>query len=145
MIVYTCQTLSYTCANTCYRGPQECQRILGSTESPADYPIGSSNMESFDFGSSSTHFSGLTSSRCTKLCKKDINQHCIRGISCSWLNFARREAANQTQWFDGVIRTVYSVCDYRLIEVERRTNLRPTDLYIFLLFAGENQISSKPS
>jgi len=32
----------------------------------------------------------------------------IVSIGCQWILTPRREAANQTQWFDGIIRTVGS-------------------------------------
>ena len=47
----------------------------------------------------------LLIARYTKLCKRDTNLHCML-TRVRETNIVRREAANQTQWFDGIIRTV---------------------------------------
>jgi hypothetical protein len=60
-------------------------------------------MESTDLGT--VQSSTLLTLRFTKSCRKDINPSCTFPHARS-LTFDRREAANQTQWFDGIIRTV---------------------------------------
>lgn len=47
----------------------------------------------------------LLMNRFTRLCKRDTNLHCTLATAGDTNNL-RREAANQTQWFDGIIRTV---------------------------------------
>jgi hypothetical protein len=71
----------------------------------------------------------------------------IRIVCLAWmcpLTRGRRESANQTQWFDGIIRTVRCWLFVRLIDpVEHGTNLWTIDRCLCVLPFGENQVPSE--
>jgi len=82
--------------------------------------------------------------RCTRLCRKDTNLHCLSSTRSN-ADINRREAANQTQWFDGIIRTVWPFVPWHLLTdiVKYGANVRKTDIYLCVLFIGKDTVSSQ--